>query len=105
MVEKTKRMLDIEAMLADEPNDAFLRYALAMEYSGKGDDATAAQMLSELIAIEPYVPAFLMGGQAYGRLGKVNDAMAVLRQGIIEAKKQNNLHAMGEMQGLLDTLD
>ena len=62
----TPRMDQIEAMLADDPNDAFLRYGLAMEYSGQGDDATAVRHLRDLIALapaDPYIPAFLQAGQ------------------------------------------
>ena len=47
---KTPRMLQIEAMLADEPGDEFLRYGLAMEHSSAGDDASAAKVLRDLIA-------------------------------------------------------
>jgi len=105
MVQKSARMAQLEAMLADEPNDAFLRYGLAMEYASQGDDATAAAKLVELIAVEPYVPAFLMAGQALARLGRVSEAVAVLRQGVDAARAQRNDHALGEMQGLIDTLE
>src|SRR5262245_39406476 len=46
---KTPRMEQIEAMLADDPDDAFLRYGLAMEHSGQGDDETAVNVLRDLI--------------------------------------------------------
>jgi predicted Zn-dependent protease len=105
---KSARLQQIEAMLADDPNDEFLRYGQAMEYAGGGDDATAARLLEELIGLggaEPYIPAFLMAGQAYARLGEEPKAAAVLKAGIAAAKKANDLHAMGEMQGLLATVE
>jgi uncharacterized protein HemY len=108
MPEKTPRMRQIEAMLADEPNDAFLRYGLAMEYAGQGDDATAVRLLRELISREPYVPAYLQAGQALNRLNRFEEACDVLRQGIAAARVQGTpeaLHAAGEMQGLLDSLE
>jgi predicted Zn-dependent protease len=108
---RTPRMDQIEALLADEPNDPFLRYGLAMEHSGQGDDATAVKMLRELIALDPakpYIPAFLMCGQALVRLGKEGEAADLLKQGIDAATKAGTpdaLHARGEMQGLLATVE
>jgi tetratricopeptide (TPR) repeat protein len=106
---RTARMEQIEALLADDPNDAFLRYGLAMEYSGQGDDAHAAKLLEELIALTrnstPYIPAYLMCGQAYQRLGQDADAIRILKEGISMAEKVGNQHALGEMQGLLSTME
>ena len=105
---KSARTEQIEAMLAADPEDSFLSYALAMEYVSSGDDATAAELLSELARAnpdEPYVPAYLMAGQAYQRLGKDVKACAILRQGIAAATKTGNDHARGEMEGLLASIE
>lgn len=102
---RTPRMDQIEAMLADDPDDAFLRYGLAMEHAGQGDDDTAATVLRDLLARSPYVPAFHMLGQALGRLGRDSEAVEVLRTGVAAATKAGDLHAAGEMQGLLSTLE
>jgi predicted Zn-dependent protease len=102
---RTQRMDQLEALLADDPTDAFLRYALAMEHSGQGDDETAVKLLRELIADTPYVPAYLMAGQALARLGREPEAAAVLRQGIEAARAAGDAHALGEMQGLLATVE
>src|SRR5437762_3572393 len=105
---RTPRMAQIEAMLAEDPDDAFLRYGLAMEHAGAGDDAACVEVLRDLIArtaANPYVPAFLQAGQALARLDRVAEACAVLRQGVDEAHKAGDTHAQGEMQGLLDSLE
>ncbi|OWK38704.1 hypothetical protein [Fimbriiglobus ruber] len=105
---KTPRMEQIEAMLVDDPDDAFLRYALSMEYTSLGDDESATRVLRELIALkadEPYVPAFLQAGQSLMRLGREIEAAAVLRTGVEAARKAGDSHAQGEMQGLLSTLE
>ena len=65
------RKQQLEEMLAEDPNDPFLRYGLAMEYVSAGDDAAAAKCLQELIAVTPdYVPAYLQLGQAFLRQGR-----------------------------------
>ena len=108
---RTARMDQIEAMLADDPGDAFLRYGLAMEHASAGDDAVCAAVLRELIArtaAEPYIPAYLQAGQALVRLDRIDEACDVLRAGIDAAGKANTvdaLHARGEMQGLLGSIE
>lgn len=105
---KTPRMEQIEAMLADDPGDAFLRYGLAMEHASHGDDESAVRVLRELIAAtpdQPYVPAYHMLGQALARVGRESEAAAALREGIVAARKVGDGHALGEMEGLLSTLE
>jgi hypothetical protein len=98
-------MAQIEALLADEPNDPELRYFLAMEHLSAGDEPAAIAKLRELIQNSTYVPAFLMAAQTLARRGDEAEACAILREGIDEARKQGNAHAQGEMQGLLDSLE
>jgi hypothetical protein len=102
---KTARMIQIEALLADDPDDAFLRYGLAMEHASIGDDAACVEVLRDLIArtaAAPYIPAFLQAGQALLRLDRVTEACDVLRRGIEAARNAGDLHALSEMQALLD---
>ena len=101
-------MDQIEAMLAEDPDDAFLRYGLAMEHASSGDDATCVEVLRDLIArtaSQPYVPAFLQAGQALARLDRIPEACAILRQGVEAARHTGDTHAQGEMQGLLDSIE
>jgi Tfp pilus assembly protein PilF len=105
---KTARMAQIEELLALDPTDAFLRYGLAMEYVSAKDDQSAATLLTALVdsdPVNPYVPAFLMAGQAMQRLGQDEAACAILRRGITAAAKAGNDHARGEMEGLLASIE
>jgi len=100
-------MAQIEAMLAEDPDDTFLRYGLAMEHASAGDDASCVSVLHDLItrtAANPYVPAFLQCGQALVRLDRTAEACEVLKVGIAAAGRAGDLHAQGEMQGLLDSI-
>ena len=105
MAPRTPRLAQLEALLAEEPNDPELRYFLAMEYLSTGDEATAAAKLGAVTADSDYVPAFLQAGQVLARLGRAAEAAAVLRRGIEHARRQGNVHAQGEMEGLLATLE
>ena len=105
---RTARMAQIEAMLADEPDDPELRYGLAMEHASAGDDAACVTVLHDLIAraaATPYVPAYLQCGQALMRLDRTAEACDVLKAGIGAAASTGNLHAQGEMQGLLSSIE
>ncbi len=105
---RTPRMAQIEALLVDDPDDAFLRYGLAMEHASAGDDAVCVNVLNDLItrpASQPYVPAFLQCGQALMRLDRTEEACAVLKQGVEVAGRAGDTHAQGEMQGLLASLE
>src|SRR6266446_6201856 len=104
MTPKTRKQ-QIEEMLADDPNDPFLRYGLAMEHVGAGDDAAATSCLQALIAVAPdYVPAYQQLGQTLLRQGRSAEAREAWRRGVEAAQKTGNLHARDEMQGFLDSL-
>ncbi|HEY1784946.1 MAG TPA: hypothetical protein VGG30_05325 [Pirellulales bacterium] len=95
----------IEAMLALEPTDTFLRYSLALEREKEGDHERSLQGLAELAHDQPpYVPAFFMAGQQLVRLSRIDEARSMLRDGIEAARQQGNAHAAGEMAELLTQL-
>jgi Tfp pilus assembly protein PilF len=89
-------------MLAEDPADPFLRYALAMEHLSGGNDEQALHQLKELITFSPdYVPAYQQAGQVLVRRGELDEARSVLERGIGQALKQGDPHAAEEMRGLL----
>ena len=95
----------IERMLADDPQDTFLRYSLAMELDKEGANDASLAGLAELARDDPpYVPAFFMAAQQLTRLDRVNEARAYLRDGIEAARTQGNAHAAGEMSEFLASL-
>jgi hypothetical protein len=95
----------IEAMLADDPGDTFLRYSLAMELDKEGSHDASLSRFAELTRDSPpYVPAYFMAGQQLVRLGRIEEARTVLRDGIAAARVQGNQHAAGEMTEFLASL-
>ena len=95
----------IEAMLADDPADVFLRYSLAMELDKEGDHDASLARFAELARDDPpYVPAFFMAAQQLARLGRLAEARAILRNGIEAARKQDDSHAAREMSEFLASL-
>lgn len=95
----------IEAMLADDPGDTFLRYSLAMELDKEGEHEASLATFSELTRDDPpYVPAFFMSAQQLARLTRVDEARDILRAGVIAARSQGDQHAAGEMTEFLASL-
>lgn len=105
MTAKSRRE-QIEAMLAEEPNDPELRYMLAMDFVSAGDDGGAARCFEDLIRVAPtYAPAYHQGARALQRLGRNADARSMLTRGIPVAQGQGDHHAAGEMSELLQSLE
>lgn len=99
------RKEQIEALLADDPNDTFLRYGLAMEHVSAGDDEAAVRCFGEVLALDAaHVAAYMQGGLALNRLGRTEEARELLMRGSLAAREQGNQHAYEEMRGFLANL-
>ena len=95
----------IEAMLADDPSDTFLRYSLALELEKEGQHERSLSEFGGLMSANPpYVPAFFMAAQQLARLSRIAEARAALRDGIEHARAAGNSHAAGEMSEFLASL-
>jgi hypothetical protein len=92
-------------MLRQEPDDAFLRYALAMELEKAGEHEQSLAIFRALMADDPpHVASFLMAGQQLAAQDRVPEARQVLRDGIEAARRQGDHHAASEMGSLLTGL-
>ena len=99
------RIEKIQAMLAEDPKDTFLRYSLALEQEKIGELAASESGLRVLMSDSPpYVPAFFMAAQHLAKQNRIDDARTILRDGIEQARQQSNDHAAGEMSEFLASL-
>ena len=81
-------------------------YGLAMEYRSAGDVERSLATFARVHEFDArYVPAYFMCGQLLAEQGRTADARDELARGIAVAREVGDAHAVGEMQGLLDTLD
>ena len=95
----------IEAMLALDPQDVFLRYALANEYANEERFDDSLNIFAGLRSqATPHIPSFLRSAQVLVSAGKINEARAVLREGIEIARAAGESHPAGEMSELLASL-
>ncbi len=100
------RVATLKQVLEANPEDAFARYALGLEYSGAGDTDAALTEFQRLLASHPdYTNGYFMAAQTLARAERDDDARAMLQQGIESARRTRNQHALAEMEGMLDELD
>ncbi len=98
----SERYEQLKAMLEEDPQDSFLRYAIAMEHRKAGQLEESIQGMQSLQAdTPPYVPAFLMAAQQQVELDRIEEARTTLRVGIEQARAQGEAHAASEMAELL----
>lgn len=98
----TDRIKMLEQFLADDPSDPFNHYALALELI-KSDKDRAKKIFDRLISSHSeYVPSYYQAALLYLELSLNDEATKIIEQGIVEAKKQNNLKAANELRSLLD---
>jgi cytochrome c-type biogenesis protein CcmH/NrfG len=95
----------LNEVLAQNPNDVFARYGLAMEFSKAGDIERALGEFKALLAANPdYTPGYFMAAQTLARADRTAEAKKMLEAGIASAKRTGNAHAQSEMQAMLDEL-
>jgi tetratricopeptide (TPR) repeat protein len=89
-------------VLAQNPNDAFARYGLAMEYSKAGDVESAMAEFGKLLSSHPdYTAGYFMAAQTLARAQRIDEARKMLADGIASADRTGNAHAKSEMEGML----
>lgn len=95
----------IQSMLQESPDDVFLIYALAMEFSKESDVESALSAFGRVREIDPnYVPAYFQAGQLLAQEVRIEEAQAILKEGIQIARQNGDDHAFGEMSEFLESL-
>ena len=95
----------LKNLVAQKPSDSFARYGLAMAYASAGNHAQAVEEYRKLLEINPrYVAAYFHGGQALEKLGRIDEAREIYRQGITVSTQAGDAHTRSELEAVLDLL-
>jgi len=95
----------LEELLQSEPDDVFLRYALAKAFISEGNLPQGLEEFRRVIAQDPdYVAAYFQMGQALAEAGQNQPAREIIEQGMAAARRVNDSHALAEMTAFLETL-
>lgn len=95
----TSRLSQIESMLREQPNDPFLLFALAKEHEKNEEAKKAIIVFEKLRQLHPdYVGLYYHLAALYAETEQSNLAKTIYIQGIEVARKQNEHHALSELQ-------
>ncbi|MBM3403085.1 MAG: tetratricopeptide repeat protein [Bacteroidetes bacterium] len=98
---RLQKLLDF---LKNEPEDPFLKYAIATEYFSIKDYKNALFYFEDLIKNHPdYVGTYYHLGKLYEIIGRKTDAIEIYRNGMNFARKNKDMHAFSELQSVLNS--
>ena len=93
-------------LLEADPDDAFLRYAVAMEYAKHSRQDEALAEFAELTKRHPdYVAGYFMAGRTAEQKGDIELAKTLYQAGIATAQRVGDTHAAGEISSALMALE
>jgi predicted Zn-dependent protease len=99
------RISSLNDILAQDPDNAFARYGLAMEFANSGATEQALDHFGKLLSAHPdYAAGYFMAAQVLARANRSAEARTMLQNGIAAAQRKGDSHAASEMQGMLDEL-
>lgn len=99
------RINKLKGFLEKQPEDNFLRHALALEYAKIGEDSTAIEQLELLLNRDPsYVGSYYQLAKLYERNNNLQRAAQVYSAGIETAKQAGDRHSLNELQMALDDI-
>jgi predicted Zn-dependent protease len=99
------RVSALSDILAQDPNNTFARYGLAMEYANSGQVDRALEEFEKLLSSNPdYAAGYFMAAQTLVKAGRAEEAKKKLVDGIAAAGRKRDAHAESEMQAMLQEI-
>jgi tetratricopeptide (TPR) repeat protein len=99
------RIIILRQFIKDNPQDMFSRHALALEYIKKADDAEAEMLFKEILEMYPaYVGTYYHLGKLLERAEMLGEALLIYENGMQEAEKQQDTHALRELKAAYNQL-
>jgi Tfp pilus assembly protein PilF len=99
------RIEKLKEFLAADPHDSFINHALAMEYLALGEEATARQLLEDLLERDAdAVGSYYQLGKLLERAGETKLALQWYESGMEAARKAGEKRAFSELRTAYDDL-
>ena len=93
-------------MLAEEPGDLFLRYAIALEWKRAGNMEKAVTDLESILTDDPkYIPGYYQLALLEADLGRIENAKRACEAGMMQSLVTDERKARSELQELLNSLE
>lgn len=98
------RLEKLLQFLENEPQDPFLKYAIATEYLVLNEQQKALTFFEDLVQNHAdYVGTYYHLGKLYEQLDKPADALKTYQQGMVIARAKNDRHALSELQAVYNS--
>jgi tetratricopeptide (TPR) repeat protein len=95
----------IQALLKSDPDDVFLNFSLAMEWSSAGQFDAALKQFDRVLELDgDYVTAYFRKGDVLARMERTEDARTVLQAGIEAAGRVGDQHLQMKITERLNQL-
>lgn len=102
---QASRLEKLLEFIKNEPEDPFLKYALATEYLRINQTDKALSYYEDLTANHPnYTGTYYHLGKLYEALGRKDDALKTYETGIRITREQRDSHALSELQAVYNEL-
>ena len=99
------RLEKLLEFIENEPEDPFLKYALATEYLRLGETDKALKYYEDLVNNHPnYIGTYYHLGKLYEALERKQDAIDTYETGMKVTREQRDNHAFAELQAVYDEL-
>jgi tetratricopeptide (TPR) repeat protein len=99
------RLEKLLEFIKNEPEDEFLKYALATEYLRLNETDKALEYYEDLVNNHPgYVGTYYHLGKLYEALKRKDDAIATYEKGMKTAREKRDNHALSELQSVYNEL-
>ncbi len=99
------RLASLMSLLEQDPDDAFCLYGIAQEHAGRGEHEEALRWYARAAEVDPddgYIQYHR--ARSLQDLGRVEEAIAAIHEGMAAADRSGDAHARSELEGLLESL-
>ncbi|MCW5898370.1 MAG: hypothetical protein KIT10_03785 [Flavobacteriales bacterium] len=101
-----ERLEQLHAMLAEEPGDAFLRYAIALEHRRRGEMEQAIAGLESLLADDPaHIASYYQLALLLADADRITEAIAACEAGALRCIIAGERKARAELLALKASLE
>ena len=98
------RLQKLLNFLQNEPDDPFLKYALATEYVNANELDKAIYYYEDLLQNHPdYVGTYYHAGKLYEQQNRKTDAIETYKKGMEVSRAAKNMHAYSELQSVYNS--